>query len=480
MKHNMKKITLFVLAAGLFAAGCKKVDFGDTNVNPNATTTPITAALLTNVLSQMANDVWDAGGISTVAGLYCQFGAETQYTDASRYAKPTFDLGGYYTGPLYDLQNIINTNESSPEAASKYGSNANQIAVARILKAYFFWKVTDYWGDIPYSNALKGSGLDQTYDKQQDIYPALINELKAAVAQFDGGGAPQGDILFDGDIDQWKKFANSIRLLMALRMSKVNASLGQTEFNSALSAGVISSNAENAKLAFPGGNFNSPFYGYYNITMRRDLAVSNTVIDWLDENGDNRINAFGSSNVGFTYGLTRDDAIAFANANTNWARMMSNSLRTSTQAIPIITASHIMLARAEAAQRGWTSENAATLYQNGIQASWEEWGVYNATAFGTYMGDADVALTSGTELAKIATQQWLAYFPNGSQGFANWRRTGYPVLAPAPGQANAIPRRFPHGTTEQQNNKTNWENGTAVYTVSGESDSQWGKVWWDN
>lgn len=480
MKHNMKKLTIFILAAGLFAAGCKKVDFGDTNINPNATTTPITAALLTNVLSQMANDVWDAGGISTSAGLYCQFGSETQYTEASRYAKPTFDMGGYYTGPLYDLQNIINTNEANPGATAKYGSNANQIAVARILKAYFFWKVTDYWGDIPYTNALKGAGSDQTYDKQQDIYPALINELKAAVAQFDGGTAPQGDILFDGDIDLWKKFANSIRLLMALRMSKVNASLAQTEFNSALTAGVISSNAENAALAYPGGNYNNPFYAYYNLTLRRDLALSKTVTDWLSANSDPRIGAFGSSAVGFPYGLTRDDAIAFANSNTNWARVLSDGLRTATRPVVVISAGQIFLARAEAAQRGWTSESVATMYQNGIQANMQEWGVYNAGSFPAYMASANVALTSGTELQKICTQQWLAFYPNGSQGFANWRRTGYPALTPAPGQALTIPRRFPHGTTEQQNNKTNWQAGTAVYTVSGESDSQWGKVWWDN
>src|SRR5688500_9538722 len=146
---NLRKIILGCFAAGslLVAPSCEKIeDFGDINSNPNATTEPVTSALLTNVMANLGNNlVWDQGGANTVAGLYAQYFSETQYTEASRYAKPTFNIDGYYTGPLYDLQNIININ-SNPEtaaAASENGSNANQIAVARILKAHYFMFLTD-------------------------------------------------------------------------------------------------------------------------------------------------------------------------------------------------------------------------------------------------------------------------------------------------------------------------------------------------
>src|SRR5678809_156925 len=79
------------------------------------------------------------------------------------------------------------------------------------------------------------------------------------------------------------------------------------------------------------------FYTYYNITQRSDYAISKTVTDLMNPNGDRRINAWGSSNVGFAYGLDRPDAIAFASANPNWARIMNPSIRTATQPMPIIT-----------------------------------------------------------------------------------------------------------------------------------------------
>src|SRR5687768_541839 len=219
----------------LVVQSCTKFeDFGNTNNNPNATTEPITSALLTNALAGIGNTVW-GNGITISGGLYAQYFSETQYTEASRYSKPVFNADGFYAGAMYDLQNIINYNSdpaTAPKAAVN-GSNANQIAVARILKAYYFWILTDTYGDIPYFGALKGEG-NLVYDEQSEIYPDLFKELKAAADQFDGGAGPAGDILYGGNITKWKKFANSMRVLMALRISKVNATLGKAEFLAAL------------------------------------------------------------------------------------------------------------------------------------------------------------------------------------------------------------------------------------------------------
>ena len=463
----------------LILPSCTKFDdFGRTNQNPNATTEPITSALLTNALSGLGNTVW-GNGITVAGGLYAQYFSETQYTEASRYSKPVFNMDGFYAGAMYDLQNIINYNSNSETAgkAAENGSNANQIAIARILKAYFFWILTDSYGDIPYFDALKGDG-NLKYDKQSDIYPALIKELKEAVDQFDGGATVKGDILYNGDVAKWKKFANSMRLLMALRMSKINATLAQTEFNSALShaAGVIQSNSDNAAMIAPGGVYNHPLYQYYAITQRDDYAVSKTIMDYLNI-GDARVNAYGSNNIGFPYGLTRDQAVAFG---SNYARLLHPTKRTATSPIVIIGAAHVYLARAEAAQRGWTSENAAAMYSLGIQRSWEEWGVYSAGAFAAYMALPAVDLSTGNPLQKIQLQQWIAWFPNGTQGWANWRRTNVPTLTPAPGAGLPIVRRIPYGPNDYNFNLANVTVAGALYTVAGQTDSQDGKVWWDN
>ena len=480
MKY-MKIIYGTMIAAGLLAVqSCTKFeDFGKTNNNPNATTEPVTSALLTNALSGIGNTVW-GNGITVDAGLFAQYFSETQYTEASRYEKPVYNLDGFYAGAMYDLQNIINYNsntETAPIAATN-GSNANQIAIARILKAYYFWTITDSWGDVPYFDALKGDG-NLKYDKQSEIYPALIKELKEAVDQFDAGPTVVGDILFSGNVAKWKKFANSMRLLMALRMSKVNATLAQSEFNSALghSAGVIESNSDNAALVAPGGVFNHPLYQYYAITQRDDYGVSTTVYNFLNANADARAGAFGSNTIGFPYGLTRDNAVAFG---SNYARLLHPSKRTATSPIVIISASHVYLARAEAAQRGWNAENVANMYSLGIQRSWEEWGVYSLGAFNTYMALPAISLAAGSPLTKIQLQQWLAFFPNGTQGWANWRRTNVPVLTPAPGTGLPIIRRIPYGPNDYNFNLANVTVAGALYTVGGQADSQDGKVWWDN
>jgi len=479
MKY-MKIIYLTVIAAGLFVVqSCTKFEnFGDTNQNPNNATEPITSALLTNVESQLGNTIF-INGIAVSGALYAQYATETQYTEASRYSKPVYNIDAYYSGPMYDLQNIINYNsnsETAPKAVAN-GSNANQIATARILLAYYYWLLTDTWGDIPYTEALKGNGTIK-YDKQSDIYPALIKELKEAVAQFDGGNAFSGDILYNGNIANWKKFANSVRLLMALRMSKINPTLAQTEFNAALTAGVIQANSENAALVAPGGVYNHWGYQYYFITQRDDYGVAKTIMDHLNA-GDARVNAYGSSNIGFPYGLTRDNAVAFSNANPNYARMLNPSKRTPSSPMVILSASQVYLARAEAAQRGWTAESASGMYTLGVQRSWEEWGQSTAT-LAAYLAQPAYDLAAGNALQKIQLQQWLAFYPNGTQGWANWRRTNVPALTPAPGQALPIVRRIPYGPNDYNFNLANATEAGARYTVGGTADSQDGKVWWDN
>jgi hypothetical protein len=483
MKLNIKTklLAAFFAAATVGISSCDKVDFGDTNVNPNQTTEPITSALLTNALSAIGNRTFDAGGVSTIGGMYAQFYSETQYTETSRYAKTTNNWDGFYSGVLYDLQNIINYNSdpaTAPKAAIN-GSNANQIAVARILKAYNFWQLTDIWGDLPYSEALKGQGRIP-YDTQEAVYKDLLKELKEAVDQFDGGLAPKGDILFSGNVPAWKRFANSVRLIMALRISKADAATGKAEFASALAhpAGVIDDNSENAMLAYPGGNYLNPFYGYYNVTKRDDYGVAATLLNKLNAQGDLRNTKYGSSTVGFPYGLTRDNAVTFANGNTNYARFLAAGATPATAPVQVITAAHVYLARAEAAFLTWTGENVENMYTKGIEASWLEWGINNPGSLQNFLAHPDVDLGGGEILKKIASQQWTAFYPNGWQAWSVQRKTGFPVLAPAPG-LTTIPRRLAYGTNEPQLNPDNYKVAAARYNANGVDDSQFARVWWD-
>ncbi len=475
----IKYITAAVLGLPLIFAtpGCEKIkDFGDINNNPDLTTTPITSALLTNVLAGI-------GGYaaSARAGLYCQYFSETQYTETSLYAIPQLEFSGNYSGALYDLENIIinNTDAITKDKVLSNGSNANQIAVARILQAYIFWWITDNWGDIPYSGALKGDRPN--YDKQQDVYTDLFKELTQAVAQFDGGATVKGDILFSGDITRWKKFANSIRLVMAVRISKADAAKGATEAAAAVAAsgGIITTNADNVIIAYPGGAFKNPWFNLYD--GRLDFAMSDVADNILTTPGDNRLAVFGSSNIGFPYGLTRPLAVAFGNSNPNWALILNSSNRQSNSPAALMNASTVLLAYAEAKQRGWigTGPTAATLYADAIKASWEQWGVYNLANYNSYMTHANVSYGAGVELRRIAEQRWLAAYPNGSQGWFEWRRTGYPTLVPTIHATNVggqIPRRYVYGLAEYSLNEVGVT--AAVANLTG-GDVMSSRVWWD-
>lgn len=487
---NYKKLVfgLAIATSIVSVQSCNKIeDFKDLNTNPNATTSPIPSALLANVEARMGRDlVFDAGGVNTGAGLYAQYFSETQYTEVSRYNKPTYNFDTYFAGPIEDLQNIINYNSDPATAgvALAYGSNNNQIAIARIIKAHYIKMLTDAVGDIPYFGALKGNeGLvTAPYDKQQDIYKDLLKELKEAVNQFDNGATVQGDLIYSGNTTMWKKYANSLRFLLALNMAKVDQATAKTEMSAALSqsAGVISANSDNAVLNYVGGNFPNPFYNYYNITQRLDYAASKTVTDQLSSLNDPRLNVYAATTKGFPYGLTRDNAVAFANSNPDWAKILNDSYRQTNSPLVIIGAGNINLARAEAAQRGLTSESAAALYSAGIMADMQQWGVYSGTTFSAYIANPSIALTnSASDLQKIATQEWLAWYPNGVEGWDVYRRTGYPTLTPAPGTTGGIPRRVTYGTNDYSYNASNVATAAARYTVGGVPDSQYGRIWWD-
>lgn len=450
------------------ATGCDKFeDFGDTNVNPGATTTPIVGALLTNVQAGL-------GGYAsfTRPGLYGQYFSETQYTDASLYAIPQINFSGEYSGSLYDLQNIINVNISN-----------NQSVVARILQQYIFWTITDRWGDVPYSEALTGNP-NPKFDSQETIYKGMIATLKTAVTQFDNTSQITGDIMYNGNVASWKKLANSLRLLMTIRLSKVYrgaSDYAATEFKSALAdpAGIITTNAENFRLDYPGGNFKQTWFNTYN--GRKDFAESATMTTLTSALGDGRQAAFGSSTVGIPYGLSRAKAEAFTAANTNWAFVLAPNYRDEDDEVVVVSAAQVTLARAEAADYGWTSENLTTLYQDGIRLSFAQWGI--AAPAASYFTQPTVTLSAapgtGANLRPIAIQRYLASYPDGLQGWSIWRKTGFPQLTPAPDATNPsklIPRRYTYGQGEYASNQAATE--AAAGAITG-GDTQDARVWWD-
>ena len=280
---------------------------------------------------------------------------------------------------------------------------------------------------------------------------------------------------------------------MALRLSKVYpgaSDYAATEFKAALanSAGSISSNDDNFKLDYPGGNFRNPDFNRYD--GRKDYGESETMTTVLKGlNNDKRLDVYGAaadgspSTKGVPFGHVRTFIDPWCQQNTDWAYVLAPAYRKETSPCFIVRASSVLLARAEAADRGWTSETANTkaLYEAGISASFTQWGL-NAPGQ-SYLAALSVALPSafgtGANLSFIATQQWVAYYPDGTRGWANWRRTNYPALTPAVDATNSpkvIPRRYMYGTSDYALTKTGVEAAVAKLTGGDKMDS---RIWWD-
>jgi Starch-binding associating with outer membrane len=489
----MKKINLYVFTTlALIVGACG--DFGNTNVSPNGSTAPLTSALLTNALSNIGNTT-----AYTLPGLYAQYFSETLYTDASRYSVQdvdwTIELAGREpsstnSGPgVVDLQSIIDINKDPKTAgtAGLQGSNNNQIAIARIIKAYRFSVLTDRYGDMPYFDALNGNSQPK-YDPQQAIYADLFKELAAAVAQFDNGAPIVGDILFGGDITRWKQFANSWRLILALRISKADATLGAAQASAAIAAngGVLASNADNIVITYPGNSvqFSNPWF-----SIAGDYNVCTTIANLLNTTQDDRRFAFGKAVggilTGVPPGLPRQDAIDYTSAlaNANHSLILAGQYRGATGSVNILTYADVALARAEAAELGWIpggATEASAQYAAGIAASWDRWSQTNTANLANYMGRPEVSLAAaGSRMGKINLQRWLSFYPNGAQGWSEWRRTGVPALTPSPSPVNTsgqIPVRYIYPTVEYG---LNLANVTAALTGLNKGDTQDSKVWWN-
>jgi Starch-binding associating with outer membrane len=456
----------------IIVTGCKKLtDFGDTNVDPQAINTPQTSALLSYVETQL-------GGYAnnSIGGSYCQYFSEAEYPSISLYSIPQYSFIGNYVGVLNSAQSIITAN-----------NNADEVAVTKIIKSYIFWNVTDEWGDVPYSQSLKG--VVPAYDKQMDIYKGMIAELTAAVAQFNNSGALKGDFIYNNDINKWKKAANSMRLMMALRLSKkypTASDYAATEFKKALAAdgGTIETNSDNFSQPFPGGNYKNPFWITHDAA--RDLGFSAPLGAILTAFGDARINAWGSNPASaewVPYGFSEGQINTWRQAHPNWSRILAPASRQETSDIVMIGASEVLLARAEAADRGWTTENASALFQSGVNLSFSRWNTPLPSA--SYFAQTGVAFTAapGTNanLKQIAYQRYLAAFPNGTQGWSEYRRTGFPILANSPSPSSSahttIPRRYIYAVSEFTTNPTGV--AAAIANIPGGVDTQESRVWWD-
>ena len=493
MKKTFKSL-LAIVTASVLLVGCESYDFGNTGVDTNNPVEAIPSSLLAGAQSKLVGTVSLSG--TATPSLYVQHLSQTQYTEESRYQTINFnwnvvgsgsDFDGsvnFYNKVFSNLSQIItlNTAEDTKAGATAYGSNNNQIAVAKLMWAYYFQWATDRWGMLPYSEALGGvSSPKAKYDSQEAIYDDLFNKIDEALAQMDAGSGPQGDILFAGDMAKWAKFGNTLKMNMAIRLAKVHPAAGgyaATKFTQAMSAGIMS-NSEN--IMFPSISndaYDNPYQDDYVDLGRADECLSDVLVNRMQALNDPRLPMFGApavttgTFVGLRYGW--DGAGTIPNDDVSF--MNDDLIKNGTKELPMFTFAQMSFNKAEAAMLGWISGSAQTYYEDAVKASLKQWNV-SATDADAYLLEADVVYNAATAMNQVAEQKWLALFYQPYEAWAEWRRLDYPILTPAVDAlvGNSIPVRHGYPTAEPTQNKANYDAAVAAQGADNLST----KLWWD-
>lgn len=496
----MKKLRLYILPifVCIFAvSSCDSVDFGDINEDDDAPQEANAEGLMAGAM----NDFFTLGGSAHITPqLYVQWQTQSVYTQAMRYSDSPSPWSPYYSGILSNFDQIkeLTSGEVDPLTLD-YGAAENQYGVSLIMSGLIWKRITDTWGPAPFEEALGAEdNKSPAYTDQETIYKSVVDSIKAGRDMLDSAEqGPTGDVLYGGDVVKWQKFANSLLLSMALQMSDVDETYAEQQFNDALnhSAGVVetivdeawyehanASGAQNPYAAVYRGadyNISEPF------TRALHGTAQDSAISYSNDSRDDRINIFSSDpdETGAPYGTDNSGLSGPSVSDAIWA---------SDAPLPHMTAAYTYLNRAEAAELGWTNENAEDMLTTGVEMSYatlDEHYDDGDPASGTLQSDgstfanerlADAAADPDVTLRQvIAEEKWVALFTQGFFAWAEWRRTGYPELVPAPDATNDgdIPRRYVYPSTESGVNTSNYEEGVSMLTPA--EDNNTSRFWWD-
>ena len=475
---NFSKYKFFFLVTVLFLAQACTEDFDEINDNPNFPTVDEAnpALILPKILFETGNEItadiaWGTGNI------IAQLVATNNFTGVDRY------LLGTYEGTWNLLyQNLRDANNLL--ALAEAVGNGGYQAAALTLRAWMLAQLTEMYGDVPYSEALKGKEdeFQPSYDAQADIYRSILQDLEAAVAAAAKGGAMTGDILYEGDTDKWGKLANSLRMRYLMRLENKWGELGidgPTEMQAIVDSGVhFASNEDNGAIPYLSATNRWPL-NTARVGSFDEKRMSQRIEGVLKDLNDPRMeilfrpvdNPDSDEFVGVPNGLSEDAASNFNGGANNQSRLGTRFREEpATVEMVIMHYSELMFILAEAAEKGYVGGNAADFYNAGIEANMNYLGLTDVSG---YLANPDVALTTDV-LSRIATQKWLSLFLVGNEAWYDYRRTGLPQLAPGPNATLAeLPVRIQYPSTEQVLNQASYD---AVISSQGPDENNT-KMW---
>ena len=507
------------LAVVLCFVSCTK-RFEEKNQNPYAITKIDAGLLFTGAERGMNVGNWD--GEQTIVQQYLNAynaGATAGFQfneDVDQYNTPRW---GVYTGVIKPLVQIISLIKDDPAAKNLYN-------MVRIWKAYAFMTLVDTYGDVPYSEAGKGY-FEQInypkYDKMADIYADLYNELKTATAAlsasneyvtsdlFFGGATSFTPALIAAQIAHWKKIGYSLMLHLGMRYSKIDVAKAASIAQEAFAGGVILSNSDNVVVTQYNATVPNGFSNQQRTINTFNYYLAEPFVNQLKSTGDPRLKYIGASyakpelitstrdtttanQYGFPVGYDQISVLTFPgyrgtkSGGQNYTQLNYDVMVSTVAPAFFITNSQTQLLLAEAKFRGWIAggSTAQQYYEAGVKAAMDEWALFPGT-FSPAVSDADkngyllhpaIAYNDANALKLINTQYWIESMTNGAEGFANWRRSGFPVLQPNMYNNNlngGFARRMAYPNAEEAQNAANYN--AAKASMGGDGLTQ--RVFWD-
>lgn len=532
----MRKIASYIGIIALLAQSACTDHFEELNKNPAGFATIDPGVQFTKIMADLSGrreEVWRydlaiaSPLIQHLAGSWwTQHGGQYRILDKAQW----YTLWeSSYPRELKNAQDLVDRTAGKPELVNIH-------AAARIMKVYIYARLTDLYGDIPYSEAVKGYTEKKflpKYDRQEDVYNDFFKELGEAVSALDASQpAVGGDVFFNGDVERWKKFGNSLRLRLGFRLTKINPTLARQQVEAAVVGGVMTSNSHTCMIRHEAVNYtdgenrgNGRSQVFQADVSSSGFRLTNTLVDYLKKTNDPRLFIYGGTYLplngseqidnGSNLDITPYFQEGLAYGAMSWNVWMPNEtiVTPSGQQIVIpvshrrmqpskyvaalnapffhLTYAEVEFLLAEAAARGWAGvTDAEGHFNNGIQAACE--------LMSNYPGAPVIAQTDIDKVKAgfkpfptalegrmrvIHEQMWVNFFLNGTEAYANYRRTGYPVLIPftsvdwyTSGTNGVMPRRFFYPESEAVQNPMNYKE--VISRLGGEDD--WLKrVWWD-
>ncbi|RYY28164.1 MAG: SusD/RagB family nutrient-binding outer membrane lipoprotein [Chitinophagaceae bacterium] len=511
---------LLLVCTPLLLAACDK-DFEEINTNPYAITSVDPGLLLAGAQrSHIGNWTAEHTIVQQFVSPY-NTGATVGFNfneDIDDVSNPKWDS---YTGPLKNIIQAMNLLEGTT-------TQLNLLNILRIWKAQIFMGLVDAYGDVPYFEAGKAVS-DVTffpkYDDDAAIYLDLYKELKEATAALNASGDYVPSDLFYGSkaqsstrtanaadqVAKWKKLGNSLLLRLGMRYSKVDAAKAQSIVSEAFTAGVMASNADNAYVKYDGTLFligdnnvlrNFSQFNYAAEPFVNQLKSTNDprgkfILANFNDPGNVAAQANPDTVLANQFGVpigVNDSKIAAGAPyrGTRAGGLNYSQINVWTIASPAapdfwVTYAQTSLLLAEAAKRGWIpggDATAKTFYENGIRANMESFALYPGTTpitsgeVATYLASPEIAYNSAEALKQINTQYWIVNIRNGTEAFANFRRSGYPELAPNlfnDKLNGGFARRLSYPNVEASSNTANYND--AATAMGGDKITS--RVFWD-